>query len=76
MLSLWTEDLSVEMGLEPVPLQLEHVATSRMRNHFFTHQALAKLQNITNLFLILQLVPYWQVGKVLNSLKELSFVIL
>ena len=26
-----------EMGLEPVPLKLEHVATNRSRNHHSTH---------------------------------------
>ena len=31
--SLWTEGLGIEMGLEPVPLQLEHVATNRSRDH-------------------------------------------
>ena len=30
--SLWTEDISIEMGLEPVPLQLQHIATRRNRN--------------------------------------------
>ena len=29
--------ISMEMGLEPVPLQLEHVATNRSRNHHSTH---------------------------------------
>ena len=33
----WTEDLSKEIGLEPVPLQLEHVATKQSRNHHTTH---------------------------------------
>ena len=28
---------STEMELEPVPLQLEHVATNRSRNHHSTH---------------------------------------
>ena len=27
----------MEMGLEPVPLQLEHVATNRSRNHHSTY---------------------------------------
>ena len=33
----WTEDISIEMGLEPAALQLEHVATNRSRNHHSTH---------------------------------------
>ena len=33
----WTKDLSIEMRLEPVPLQLEHFATNRSRNHHSTH---------------------------------------
>ena len=28
----------LEIGLETVPPHLEHVATNRFRNHFFTHQ--------------------------------------
>ena len=28
----------LEIGLETVPPNLEHVATNRFRNHFFTHQ--------------------------------------
>ena len=35
--SLWTEDLSKEIGLETAPLQLEHVATNQGRNHHSTH---------------------------------------
>ena len=35
--SLWTEDLSIEMGLQAVPLQLEHITTNRSRNHHSTH---------------------------------------
>ena len=27
----------IEMGLKPVPLQLDHVATNRSRNHHSTH---------------------------------------
>ena len=33
-----------EMGLEPVPFQLEHVITNRSRNHHFTHLALDVLK--------------------------------
>ena len=36
--SLWTEDISIEMGLKPVPLQLEHVARNEWRrSHHSIH---------------------------------------
>ena len=36
-LVLWTEDFSIEMGLDPAPVQLEHITTNRSRNHHITH---------------------------------------
>ena len=39
MTSLWTEDLTIEMGLEPVPLQLDHIARNRSCNHHSTYLA-------------------------------------
>ena len=29
--------LQTEMGLEPVPLHFEHIATNQSRNHYSTH---------------------------------------